>query len=73
MVSVFCNVKWLNVFCFDLMDFNGKCFYFIVVSEGKIFVVFFMLFKDKLLWYYIEIIFERVVIYKVIFYFFVLF
>lgn len=60
-----CNVKWSNALRFDPTDSNGKCLHFTAASEGKIFVVFSTLPKDKSSWYYTEITPERVAIYKV--------
>lgn len=62
-----CNVKWSNALRFDPTDSNGKCLHFTAASEGKIFVVFSTLPKDKSSWYYTEITPERVAIYKVTF------
>lgn len=47
-----CNVKWFNVFCFDFGG-EGSCFYFIVFIKGMVFVIFFVIFKDKDIWYYV--------------------
>lgn len=60
-----CNVKWSNALRFDPTDSNGKCLHFTAASEGKIFVVFSTLPKDKSSWYYTEITPDRVAIYKV--------
>ena len=65
MASAPCNVKWSNALRFDPTDSNGKCLHFTAASEGKMFVVFSTLPKDKSSWYYTEITPERVPIYKV--------
>ena len=60
-----CNIKCSNALRFDPTDSNGKCLHFTAACEGKMFVVFSTLPKDKSSWYYTEITPERVAIYKV--------
>lgn len=60
-----CNVKWSNALRLDPTTTGGRCLHFTASSAGDIFVVFATVPSQRNTWYYVQIGFNKVAIYKV--------
>ncbi|XP_066263560.1 uncharacterized protein [Branchiostoma lanceolatum] len=59
-----CTVKWSNSYQIKPAEEGGKCLYFVAASAGDIYVVFSAIPRDKTTWYYLQISYQGVALYK---------